>query len=80
MAHESFEDTEIAAVMNQYFVNIKVGREENSDLDQIYQTTHYMLTQRNGGWPPALFLTPEQKSFFGGTYFPKEARHGMSGC
>ena len=77
MAHESFEDTEVAAAMNQLFVNIKVDREERPDLDQIYQTAHYMLTQRNGGWPLTLFLTPDQKPFFGGTYFPKEARHGM---
>lgn len=77
MAHESFEDTEVAAAMNQFFVNIKVDREERPDLDQIYQTAHYMLNQRNGGWPLTLFLTPDQKPFFGGTYFPKEARHGM---
>ena len=77
MAHESFEDVEVAAAMNQYFVNIKVDREERPDLDQIYQTAHYMLTQRNGGWPLTLFLTPDQKPFFGGTYFPKIQRHGM---
>lgn len=79
MAHESFEDTEVAAAMNQFFVNIKVDREERPDLDQIYQTAHYMLTQRNGGWPLTLFLTPDQKPFFGGTYFPKRSRHGMPG-
>ncbi len=77
MAHESFEDVEVAAEMNQYFVNIKVDREERPDLDQIYQTAHYMLTQRNGGWPLTLFLTPDQKPFFGGTYFPKIPRHGL---
>ena len=77
MAHESFEDVEVAAAMNQYFVNIKVDREERPDLDQIYQTAHYMLTQRNGGWPLTLFLTPDQKPFFGGTYFPKIPRHGL---
>lgn len=77
MAHESFEDAEVAAEMNQYFVNIKVDREERPDLDQIYQTAHYMLTQRNGGWPLTLFLTPDQKPFFGGTYFPKIPRHGL---
>jgi len=77
MAHESFEDVKVAAEMNQYFVNIKVDREERPDLDQIYQTAHYMLTQRNGGWPLTLFLTPDQKPFFGGTYFPKIPRHGL---
>lgn len=79
MAHESFEDAEVAAVMNQFFINIKVDREERPDLDQIYQTAHYMLNQRNGGWPLTLFLTPDQKPFFGGTYFPKVSRFGMPG-
>jgi len=79
MAHESFEDAEVAAVMNEHFVNVKVDREERPDLDQIYQTALYMLTQRNGGWPLTLFLTPDQKPFFGGTYFPKIPRHGLPG-
>ena len=79
MAHESFEDTAIAAAMNQHFINIKVDREERPDLDQIYQAAHYMLTKRNGGWPLTLFLTPDQKPFFGGTYFPKTSRHGLPG-
>ncbi|HVW63672.1 MAG TPA: thioredoxin domain-containing protein [Nitrosospira sp.] len=79
MAHESFEDTEIAALMNRFFINIKVDREERPDIDQIYQTALYMLTQRNGGWPLTLFLTPEQKPFFGGTYYPKTPRHGLPG-
>ena len=79
MAHECFEDDEVAAMMNQYFINIKVDREERPDLDQIYQTAHYMLNQRNGGWPLTLFLTPEQQPFFGGTYFPKQPRHGLPG-
>ncbi len=79
MAHECFEDAEVAAAMNRYFVNIKVDREERPDLDQIYQTAHYMLTQRSGGWPLTLFLTPDQKPFFGGTYFPKTPRHGLPG-
>jgi uncharacterized protein YyaL (SSP411 family) len=77
MAHESFEDAEVAAVMNEHFINIKVDREERPDLDHIYQTAHYMLTQRNGGWPLTLFLTPDQTPFFGGTYFPKQARHNL---
>ena len=79
MAHESFEDPAVAAVMNELFVNIKVDREERPDLDQIYQTAHAMLTQRNGGWPLTMFLLPDQTPFFGGTYFPKNARYGMPG-
>ena len=77
MAHESFEDASVAQVMNGLFVNIKVDREERPDLDQIYQTAHQMLAQRAGGWPLTMFLTPEGAPFFGGTYFPKAARHGM---
>ena len=79
MAHESFEDPEIAATMNRYFVNIKVDREERPDLDQIYQAAHHMLTQRSGGWPLTMFLTPDQRPFFGGTYFPKRMRYGLPG-
>jgi len=79
MAHESFEDPQIAATMNRLFVNIKVDREERPDLDQIYQTAHHMLSQRAGGWPLTMFLTPEQKPFFGGTYFPKSPRYGLPG-
>jgi uncharacterized protein len=78
MAHESFEDPASAAVMNELFVNIKVDREERPDLDRIYQIAHQMLTQRGGGWPLTMFLSPhDQQPFFGGTYFPKEARYGM---
>ena len=79
MAHESFEDAGVAEVMNALFVNIKVDREERPDLDHIYQTAHALLTQRNGGWPLTMFLLPDQTPFFGGTYFPKTARHGMPG-
>jgi len=79
MAHESFEDEGVAALMNDLFVNIKVDREERPDLDQIYQTAHAMLTQRSGGWPLTMFLTPEQAPFFGGTYFPKASRYGLAG-
>jgi uncharacterized protein YyaL (SSP411 family) len=79
MAHESFEDPEVAAEMNRHFVNIKVDREERPDLDQIYQTAHAMLTQRSGGWPLTLFLMPDGTPFFGGTYFPKHGRHGLPG-
>jgi uncharacterized protein YyaL (SSP411 family) len=79
MAHESFEDAEVAAVMNRLFVNIKVDREERPDLDQIYQTAHHMLTQRSGGWPLTMFLAPDGTPFYGGTYFPKEPRYGLPG-
>ncbi len=79
MAHESFEDAAVAAVMNANFVNIKVDREERPDLDQIYQTAHALLTRRSGGWPLTMFLTPSGEPFFGGTYFPKEGRYGLPG-
>ncbi len=78
MAHESFEDEATAARMNELFVNVKVDREERPDLDRIYQTAHQMLTQRGGGWPLTMFLSPhDHRPFFGGTYFPPEARYGM---
>src|SRR5437868_6332015 len=77
MAHESFEDPAIAQVMNENFVNIKVDREERPDIDQIYQVAQAMITQRNGGWPLTMFLTPDQLPFFGGTYFPNRSRYGM---
>ncbi|HWJ35683.1 MAG TPA: thioredoxin domain-containing protein [Steroidobacteraceae bacterium] len=80
MAHESFEDPAIAALMNRLFVNIKVDREERPDLDRIYQVAQQLITQRNGGWPLTMFLAPEdQRPFFGGTYFPKVPTHGMPG-
>ena len=79
MAHESFEDAAVAAEMNRLFINIKVDREERPDLDQIYQTAHHMLTQRNGGWPLTMFLLPDGTPFFGGTYFPKTPRYNMPG-
>ena len=79
MAHESFEDAAIAKVMNDNFVNIKVDREERPDIDQIYQVAQAMLTQRSGGWPLTMFLTPGQLPFFGGTYFPSTPRYGMPG-
>ena len=78
MAHESFEDPQTAEVMNRLFINIKVDREERPDLDKIYQNAHQLLTQRGGGWPLTVFLTPDdQTPFFAGTYFPPEPRHGM---
>jgi hypothetical protein len=78
MAHESFEDEDTAELMNRLYVNVKVDREERPDIDRIYQTAHQLLTQRPGGWPLTMFLDPEDhRPFFGGTYFPKEARYGM---
>ncbi|MGA7178850.1 MAG: thioredoxin domain-containing protein [Thiobacillaceae bacterium] len=79
MAHECFEDEEVAAVMNRLFINIKVDREERPDLDQIYQTAHQILTRRGGGWPLTLFLTPDQVPFYAGTYFPKHSRYNLPG-
>jgi len=79
MAHESFEDDGVAAVMNRLFVNIKVDREERPDLDQIYQLAHQMLTRRGGGWPLTMFLAPDGTPFFGGTYFPRAPRYGLPG-
>jgi uncharacterized protein YyaL (SSP411 family) len=76
MERESFEDPDTARVMNELFVNIKVDREERPDLDQIYQTAIQILG-RNGGWPLTIFLTPDLKPFFGGTYFPPVDRYGM---
>ena len=78
MAHESFEDEATAAVMNRLFINVKVDREERPDIDRIYQTAHQLLTHRPGGWPLTMFIDPaDQRPFFGGTYFPNEARHGL---
>ena len=73
MADESFQNPSIAGLMNEFFVCIKVDREERPDLDRIYQTAHLFLTQNSGGWPLTMFLTPEQQPFFGGTYFPVTA-------
>jgi uncharacterized protein YyaL (SSP411 family) len=78
MAHESFEDEATAKVMNELFVNVKVDREERPDVDKIYQTAQQLLTQRTGGWPLTMFINPDdRRPFFGGTYFPNEARYGM---
>jgi uncharacterized protein YyaL (SSP411 family) len=80
MAHESFEDEATARLLNENFVNIKVDREERPDIDRIYQIAQQMLTQRGGGWPLTMFLThDDQRPFFGGTYFPREARYGLPG-
>ncbi len=78
MERESFENEAIARLMNELFVNIKVDREERPDLDEIYMSAVQMLTGR-GGWPMTVFLTPDRKPFYGGTYFPPEDRGGMPG-
>jgi uncharacterized protein YyaL (SSP411 family) len=78
MEHESFESEAIAAVLNEHFVAVKVDREERPDLDQIYMNAVQMLTGR-GGWPMSVFLTPELKPFYGGTYWPPTGRQGMPG-
>ena len=78
MAHESFEDEQIAQLMNENFVNIKVDREERPDLDQIYMNAVQMMTH-HGGWPMTVFLTPDAVPFYGGTYFPPQDRYNMPG-
>ncbi len=75
MAHESFEDDATAAVMNELFVNIKVDREERPDIDQIYMNALHHLGEQ-GGWPLTMFLAPDGRPFWGGTYFPKTAQYG----
>ena len=78
MEHESFSDEEVAALLNKYFVSIKVDREERPDIDQVYMAVTQTMTGR-GGWPNTVFLTPAKKPFFAGTYFPKETRWGLPG-
>ena len=78
MEHESFENEDTAAIMNQHFVSIKVDREERPDLDSIYMSAVQMMTG-HGGWPMTVFLSPDRVPFYGGTYFPPEDRHGMPG-
>jgi uncharacterized protein YyaL (SSP411 family) len=78
MAHESFENEEVAAIMNREFVNIKVDREERPDVDRVYMT-FVQATTGGGGWPMSVWLTPDLKPFVGGTYFPSEDRYGQPG-
>src|SRR5438067_6760029 len=78
MERESFENPEIASVMNDHFVNIKVDREERPDLDQIYMNAVQAMTG-HGGWPMSVFLTPDLQPFFGGTYFPPTDARGLAG-
>jgi len=76
MAHESFEDAETASIMNRYFINIKVDREERPDIDSIYMAAVQAMTG-HGGWPLTVFLTPDGRPFYGGTYFPPSGRSGL---
>lgn len=78
MAHESFEDTQTAEILNRYFISIKVDKEERPDIDSIYMAVCQAFTG-SGGWPTTIFLTPQQKPFYAGTYFPKTARYGQVG-
>lgn len=78
MAHESFENQEIAEILNRHFVSIKVDREERPDIDSVYMAVCQTLTG-SGGWPMSIFMTADQKPFYAGTYFPPESRHGMIG-
>ena len=77
MAHESFEDIETAKLMNELFVNVKVDREERPDLDFIFQSSFQLFNQTGGGWPLTMFLDENGVPFMGGTYFPKEPKHGL---
>ncbi len=79
MAHECFENPDIAKLMNEHFVNIKVDREERPDLDDIYQKAAQVFLGRGGGWPLTMFLTPEQEPFYSGTYFPPAPRYNLPG-
>ena len=76
MAHESFEDDDVASLMNEHFINIKVDREERPDIDTIYMSSLQAMGVQ-GGWPMTIFMTPEKKAFWGGTYFSKESLNGM---
>ena len=77
MAHESFEDKDTADLMNKYFLNIKVDREERPDIDYIFQSSFQLFNQSGGGWPLTMFLDENAVPFMAGTYFPKIASHGM---
>src|SRR6059058_6205491 len=78
MAHESFESEGVATIMNREFVNIKVDREERPDVDRVYMT-FVQATTGSGGWPMSVWLTPDLKPFYGGTYFPPTSRWGRPG-
>lgn len=78
MAHESFEDYGVAALLNNFFISIKVDREERPDIDSVYMTACQIMTG-SGGWPLTIIMTPDKKPFFAGTYFPKESGFGAIG-
>ena len=78
MAHESFEDQEVASLLNREFISIKVDREERPDIDAVYMAVCQAMTG-SGGWPLTIFMTPDQKPFFAGTYFPKYGGYGRFG-
>ena len=77
MAHESFEDKKTADLMNEFFINIKVDREERPDLDFVFQSSFQLFNQSGGGWPLTMFLDENGVPFMGGTYFPKDEKHGL---
>ena len=77
MAHESFEDKETADLMNKYFLNVKVDREERPDIDYIFQSSYQLFNQSGGGWPLTVFLDENATPFMAGTYFPKISSHGL---
>ena len=77
MAHESFEDEETASLMNKFFLNIKVDREERPDIDYVFQSSYQLFNQSSGGWPLTMFLDENAVPFMGGTYFPKVNSHGL---
>ncbi|MGD9651122.1 MAG: thioredoxin domain-containing protein, partial [Candidatus Dadabacteria bacterium] len=79
MEHESFEDPEVARLLNEAFVSIKVDREERPDIDAIYMTVCQILSKGGCGWPLNIVMTPDRKPFFAATYIPKEARFGRAG-
>ena len=78
LAHESFEDDEIAEILNKYFISIKVDKEERPDIDSVYMAVCQAFTG-SGGWPTSIFMTADRKPFYAGTYFPKTSRGGMIG-
>src|SRR3954462_13209696 len=78
MERESFEDMDVAKLLNDRFVSIKVDREERPDIDSIYMQVCQMMTG-HGGWPMSIFMTPDKVPFYAGTYYPKEARYGQPG-
>ena len=79
MEHESFEDEEVAKILNQHFISVKVDREERPDLDEIYMNATILFTRGHGGWPMSVWITPEGKPFYAGTYFPPEDYRGRAG-